>query len=94
MTEDLKESNIEEKHILVQYIGLNPQGNPVILSRIYKGKKEINSEELNKLLKEKETKLILIDNSDKMKQIYNLDEILKNEYEYVVLKIDYNFNFR
>lgn len=89
-----KENVSTKKHAMIQYFGLTPTKQPIILSRVYEGEKEIDKEHVKKLIQDKESSLILLNNQNKTNQLEYIDEILQEEYGYIPITIDFNFNFQ
>lgn len=92
---ELKFDKKEDKfHAMIQFFGISPNGEPMIMCQIYEGEKEIDVEEIKKLISQKESKIVLLGNQNKTNQLEVLDQILKEEYDYIPLMIDYSFNFQ
>jgi hypothetical protein len=89
-----KDKETKEIFALLQGIGLTPTKQPIILTRLYRGNKEIDFDKVKKLSQEKESKIVLLGGQNKKNQLDIIDDILQNEYDYKVVDITYNFNFQ
>ena len=77
----------DEKILMIQFVGMSQNG-PIILTRLFRGKSEIDAEIIKERLRESKSKIISANKKNEvMEELELTSEIISEDYGYVTVPI-------